>query len=153
MYGCGDTGFTSPEVVGLRLAPSSPAAHVMYFKKPKISELDKASAAAAPARRAGIDASQSIAGRLESGLHVYGVKAAEFKHATKLSPLAQFPLPSELLSLASVQLGSMPVLCRRLGEREGETGRESNRRRKDETKSDCCLPDVKACVCAEDRRC
>lgn len=54
--------------------------------------------------------------------------------------------------LCNLALG-MPVLCRRLGEREGETGRESNRRRKDETKSDCCLPDVKACVCAEDRRC
>ena len=111
---CGYTGFNpgseTRQGTAVRLAPSSglpstSAAHVMYFKKPKLSDLDKlsaaaapASAAAAPARRSSVHQPESITRKLESALHVYGVSAAALKHATKLSPMAHFPLPSELLA-------------------------------------------------------
>ena len=93
-----DPGFETRGGAAVRLAPATSAAHVMYFKKLKLSDLDKPSAAAAPARRLRIDQPESVTRKLESALHVYGVSAAAFKHATKLSPMAHFPLPSELLA-------------------------------------------------------
>ena len=96
---CRYTGFDPGfETQAVRLAPATSAANVMYFKKPKLSDLDKlsaAAAAAASARSSRIDQPENITRKLESALHVYGVSAAAFKHATKMSPMAHFPLPSE----------------------------------------------------------
>jgi len=149
---CGYTGFNpgseTRQGTAVRLAPSSglpstSAAHVMYFKKPKLSDLDKlsaaaapASAAAAPARRSSVHQPESITRKLESALHVYGVSAAALKHATKLSPMAHFPLPSELLAPRDLLCKSiLPLACALLrrahrgqGERERGTtviGREA----------------------------
>ena len=145
---CGYTGFNpgseTRQGTAVRLAPSSglpssglpstSAAHVMYFKKPKLSDLDKlsaaaapASAAAAPARRSSVHQPESITRKLESALHVYGVSAAALKHATKLSPMAHFPLPSELLAPRDLLCKSiLPLACallRRAHRGQGERER------------------------------